>query len=204
MDKPTFQTPIHFRIESFFIDDEIILDNYVVLDGSTHGDTVSMVIMDVTSFIYQDHYVAIKVIDDNISQYPKADLGDYIISWRSSDTDDGLEQLVYSEIGSYIEIRYIDIDFDSTIDIPEDLSDLTNWDNSFFIVSESGDNGTVTPEGSYLLEYGSDYTITITPDTNYDILDVMVNGESVGAVTSWTFSDIDSNNNISASFVVKL
>jgi len=90
------------------------------------------------------------------------------------------------------------------VDTPEDLSDITNWDGSFFIVSEAGDNGTVTPEGSYLVEYGSNYIVTITPDTNYDILDVMVNGESVGAVTSWTFSDIDSNNNISASFVVKL
>ena len=40
------------------------------------------------------------------------------------------------------------------------------------------------------VNYGADQTFTITPDACYHIADVLVDGVSVGAVTSYTFTNV--------------
>ena len=50
------------------------------------------------------------------------------------------------------------------------------------------------------MDYGADQTFTITPSTGYHVADVLVDGVSVGAVTSYTFEDVSANHTISASF----
>ena len=47
---------------------------------------------------------------------------------------------------------------------------------------------------------GDDQTFTITPAGCYQIADVLVDGISVGAVTSYTFTDVAANHTIAASF----
>jgi hypothetical protein len=51
-----------------------------------------------------------------------------------------------------------------------------------------------------ILPYGTNQTYTITPASNYAILKVTVDGTSVGAVSSYTFTNISTNHTISASF----
>ena len=46
----------------------------------------------------------------------------------------------------------------------------------------------------------SDRTFTITPDAGYEIADVLVDGESVGAVNTYPFEKVRANHTIAASF----
>ena len=48
---------------------------------------------------------------------------------------------------------------------------------------------------------GSGQSYTITPDPGYQVADVLVNGSSVGAVTTYTFSNVQAASTIDASFV---
>jgi hypothetical protein len=49
---------------------------------------------------------------------------------------------------------------------------------------------------------GSSQSFTITPDASYHVNDVVVDGSSVGAVTSYTFSNVTENHTISANFEI--
>jgi hypothetical protein len=72
--------------------------------------------------------------------------------------------------------------------------------DSFIITVFAGDNGTVT--GPPSVTYGSSATYTITPATGYHVAEVLVDGGSVGAVSSYTFSAITANHTISATFAI--
>ena len=64
--------------------------------------------------------------------------------------------------------------------------------------------GTVDPvgsSGSKMVRSGEDEVFTFTPAAGYEIGDVVVNGKSVGAVSSYTVKDIDHDTNIEITFV---
>ncbi|WP_285575487.1 kelch repeat-containing protein [Geothrix limicola] len=73
---------------------------------------------------------------------------------------------------------------------------------TFTITASAGANGSISPTGSTLLNYGSNQSYTITPNAGYQVADVLVDGVSVGAVTSYTFSNLAANHTISASFAL--
>ena len=56
----------------------------------------------------------------------------------------------------------------------------------------------ITPSGSITVDYGADQTFAIAPDSGYVIADVMVDGVSVGPVTSFTFSNVTTDHSIVA------
>lgn len=62
-----------------------------------------------------------------------------------------------------------------------------------------GNNGTITP-GTVLVSGGSSQTFTMTPDADYLVQDVLVNGISVGPLTSYTFADVRVDSSITAVF----
>ena len=70
-----------------------------------------------------------------------------------------------------------------------------------YIITASADtNGSISPNGEVSVEYGNDKTFAITPNTGYKVKDVLVDGQSVGKVNSYTFESIDNNHTISVSF----
>jgi len=71
---------------------------------------------------------------------------------------------------------------------------------TFNIVSSSYIGGTISPFGTLVADIGSSQTFTITPNTGYKIKDVKVDGVSVGAVSTYTFSNVTSDHTIEASF----
>jgi hypothetical protein len=71
------------------------------------------------------------------------------------------------------------------------------------ITASAGPGGSISPSGSVSVNAGSNKTFTIKPDSGYKILDVKVDGTSVGAKTSYTFSSISSNHTIAATFALK-
>ena len=69
------------------------------------------------------------------------------------------------------------------------------------ITATAGPNGSISPSGAVVVPAGQAQTFTITPDTGYDIQDVLVDGVSVGARTSVTFMSAIQDHTITASFV---
>lgn len=68
------------------------------------------------------------------------------------------------------------------------------------ITSSAGPGGSISPHGQSTVIEGDELTYTITPSSMYLVKDVVVDGVSVGAVDSYTFSDIYENHTISVSF----
>ena len=71
---------------------------------------------------------------------------------------------------------------------------------TYTITASAGSNGSITPSGSVLVNYGGTQTFTIAANTGYAIANVLVDGVSVGAVASYTFSNITAGHTISATF----
>ena len=61
-------------------------------------------------------------------------------------------------------------------------------------------HGSIAPSGQVTVAPGADQTFTITPDAGYKVADVLVDGSSVGAVTSYTFRAVTAPHTIAASF----
>src|ERR671931_1409317 len=70
------------------------------------------------------------------------------------------------------------------------------------ITASAGANGSISPAGAVSVNCGSNQTFTITPAACYHVADVLVDGGSVGAGSSYTFSNVTVNHTISASFAV--
>nr|WP_284694664.1 6-bladed beta-propeller [Geomonas sp. Red32] len=69
---------------------------------------------------------------------------------------------------------------------------------TYSIAASSDGNGSVT--GPATVNYGENAAFTITPATNYRILDVTVDGADAGAVASYTFAAVTANHTIAARF----
>jgi hypothetical protein len=74
---------------------------------------------------------------------------------------------------------------------------------TYQISTSAGTGGTITP-GANTYVPGASQTYTITPAAGYHIADVLVDGTSVGAVTSYPFTNITANHTISATFALNL
>ena len=69
------------------------------------------------------------------------------------------------------------------------------------IKATAGANGSISPSGWTSVREGWDQTFTITPDKGYAVAKVLVDGKSVGAVTSYTFKDVTKDHTIEAVFM---
>ena len=74
--------------------------------------------------------------------------------------------------------------------------------NTFTISASAGANGAISPSGSVVVNYGGSQSFTITANTGYHIVDVVVDDVSQGAVSSYTFSNVQAAHSISASFAI--
>ncbi len=70
----------------------------------------------------------------------------------------------------------------------------------YTIVATAEANGTISPSGNVIVQQGKSQTFTITPNASYAIADVLVDGKSVGAVSTYTFSNVMANHTINADF----
>jgi hypothetical protein len=68
------------------------------------------------------------------------------------------------------------------------------------ITATAGSGGSISPSGSITVPFGANQTFTISPDAGFTVADVLVDGASVGAVTSYTFNNVQANHTIGASF----
>lgn len=68
------------------------------------------------------------------------------------------------------------------------------------ITASAGSGGSISPSGTMSATHGSSRSFAITPAAGYQISDVRVDNVSVGTVSSYTFSSITADHNISAAF----
>lgn len=71
--------------------------------------------------------------------------------------------------------------------------------NSYTISTSPGPNGSINPP-SATVPQGSNQSFSITASPGYTIDDVKVDGSSVGAVNSYTFTNVQANHTLSATF----
>lgn len=71
---------------------------------------------------------------------------------------------------------------------------------TYTIAASAGPGGTISPAGDVTLECGSEQTFAIAADAGFAIAEVLVDGDPVGPVESYTFSDVRSNGTIAATF----
>ena len=66
--------------------------------------------------------------------------------------------------------------------------------------AERGLHGSISPSTPQTVDYGGTQAFTIAADPGYHVADVLVDGASVGAVTSYTFTNVTADHTIAATF----
>ena len=74
---------------------------------------------------------------------------------------------------------------------------------SYTITASTGANGSISPAGQVTVGQGGSQSYTITPASGHKVAAVTVDGASVGAVTSYAFSNVTNNHSISATFTAQ-
>ncbi len=73
--------------------------------------------------------------------------------------------------------------------------------NNYTITANATEGGTISPAGDVSVYENCSQTFTFAPLVGYKINDVLVDGSSVGNVSSYTFSDVTSDHTISVEFL---
>ena len=68
------------------------------------------------------------------------------------------------------------------------------------IVASADENGTINPEGTVKVKRGDEQAFDIKPNAHYSIVDVKVDGESIGPKPSYAFINVKEDHTISAAF----
>ena len=64
--------------------------------------------------------------------------------------------------------------------------------------------GSITPSGTFFVAQGANQTFNIAPNANYYIVDVQVDGQSVGPVSSYTLTSVSGPHSITAAFAASV
>ena len=71
----------------------------------------------------------------------------------------------------------------------------------YTIKATAGAGGSISPSGNVSVREGRDQTFTITPDKDYAVSNVKIDGESIGAVKSYTFENVKESHTIEVVFM---
>jgi len=160
-----------------------------------YGFTVEMDSTDVTSQFEIDSSTGASIINCS-SISPVSGTLDIVISFEA-----GTVEGDYTFSWRYIYVAYMEPpDFPSTVDVEGETSATVSTVRT--ITASAGTGGSISPSGDVTVVHGDDQAFTITPDTGYHVDDVLVDGASVGAVSSYTFYYVDADHTIAASFAL--
>lgn len=98
-----------------------------------------------------------------------------------------------NSVGAVSSYAFTDIASDHTISV-------TTKEAPYIITASAEKGGTVSPSGDVEVWGGESQKFTITSSDGYVISDVIIDGVSIGAVTSYTFSSVDDNHTIAVLF----
>ncbi|MFW5707029.1 MAG: MBG domain-containing protein, partial [Bacteroidota bacterium] len=98
-------------------------------------------------------------------------------------------------VGAVSSYTFTDVQKNYTIDAYFDPVDP-----DIEITASAGSNGSIEPSGTILKYPGQYQTFTFTPEGNYGVSDVIINGVSQGPMSSYTFSNLLENQTIHVEF----
>lgn len=79
---------------------------------------------------------------------------------------------------------------------------LANFAQSTYTIQASaGANGIITPSGTINVAQGANQTFAMIPNTGYEVQAVYIDGNSVGVLTSYTFTNVTANHQIYVTFM---
>lgn len=108
-----------------------------------------------------------------------------------------------ASVGAVSSYTFDDVAADHTISVTFEKNSggsVTPTPTRYTITAEAGEGGSISPSGRVSVTRGSDKTFTISADDGYGIADVLVDGKSVGAVSSYTFENVRANHTIEVVF----
>ena len=73
-------------------------------------------------------------------------------------------------------------------------------DQIFTINASAGSNGSISPAGKISVNSGDSQTYTFTPNPGYSVQDVKLNNFSLGALSSYTVTNVQSDQTVSVTF----
>ncbi len=76
-------------------------------------------------------------------------------------------------------------------------ADDARMDQRFTINANASPGGTITPSENIYLAHGGSRTFTFEPDTGYRVVDVIVDGRSIGPRRSYTFTNVRTDHTVS-------
>ena len=85
-------------------------------------------------------------------------------------------------------------------DIAYSPTGITDVFGPYTVTASAGAGGSIAPVGATTVAHGASQAYTITPDSGYQIASVLVDGVSVGAPSTYTFTNVSANHTIAASF----
>ncbi|MGI6030726.1 MAG: leucine-rich repeat protein [Eubacteriales bacterium] len=71
---------------------------------------------------------------------------------------------------------------------------------TYTITASAGENGSISPSGKVSVVSGQDSSFVFTPSAGYKVAEVLVDNQSVGAPSSYTFTNVTANHTISVTF----
>jgi hypothetical protein len=75
---------------------------------------------------------------------------------------------------------------------------------TYTIKATAGDNGGIAPSGDIIIEHGEDITFTITPDPDYLIEKLIIDGSEIDSSGTFTFQNVQRNHSIQAVFLIQI
>ncbi len=144
-------------------------------------------------------YIISASAGSNGSIYPEGDVG--VNQWGTKsftitpDADYYVSDVLVDGVsqGSITSYTFYGVISDHTIEAKFNKSNYT-------ITSSSGPNGSIDPVGDVTVAFNGSQTYDFTPNTGYEIDNVLVDGVSVGSPASYTFTNVDNNHTIYVSF----
>ena len=111
----------------------------------------------------------------------------------------------YNVDGVQFAFRYVHPNEDTTGQLTIDNVKLMAVEDGpvaqkYTITATAGEGGSITPAGAVSVKEGASQTFAIAAQEGYAIADVLVDGQSVGAVDSYTFENVTANHTIAAVF----
>lgn len=180
----------------------------VLVDGISQGPSEDYTFIDVT----EPHTIEVSFVIQTFAITPDAGANGRIIpsaetlvEWSEDQkfsivADEGYEVASLTVDGLEVETDTVY----TFVDVREEHTIAANFSiKEYTITSSAGSNGTISPDGATEVEHFSDQTYTITPDEGYEVLKVVVDGDSIGFMEEYTFEDIDASHTISAEFILK-
>jgi len=101
-------------------------------------------------------------------------------------------------VGTPVSYQFTDVLADHSIS----ATFAAEGEGPFTITPSAGAHGGITPPVPSSVKAGSSLTFRVSPEPGYHIADVLVDGASVGALSSYEFIDVRADHTISATFAV--